>query len=138
MQDIRLTQFFIPVRLQVKSDPENEQVIIDQSIFSWKVEFVRLPFHDALKFAELLELGAKNSTATPVVKGAIGEIAGKSVRALGTGQGRIRLSVKRSKSIAFAVRFTFGLKTQYSWARISAEEARRFAQVLREPNAVNP
>lgn len=137
MQDIRLTQFFFPAWLHVSFDAESDQVIIQQTFFYWKVEVIRLPLHDALKFAEFLEIGAINSMATPVVKGLVGEIKGKSVRPLGIGRTRIKLSVKRSESIAIAVRATFGLKTQYAWARISPEETQRFAKGLREAHLIH-
>ncbi|MFK7802504.1 MAG: hypothetical protein AB8G95_12790 [Anaerolineae bacterium] len=137
MQTIQLTQFIIPVKIHVTSDLKSGYVIITQSFFFWDIEFMRLPFSDANKLAELLEEGIINSTATPIVKGSIGEITAKSVRALGTGRVRTRLSVKRSEFIALAVRATFGLKVQFSWAKISAEEAHRFAVALRELSAVS-
>lgn len=139
MQEIRLNYFFLPIRLQVQSNPGGEHVMILQPTMFGTFEFIRLPVHDAHQLAELLETSAENATATPLVAGTVGEINGIFERALGTGQIRIRLSVKRSDSVRLRIRTSvgsMGRKTGNSTPRISAEEARRFANVLREANAV--
>ncbi|MGB7345954.1 MAG: hypothetical protein WBD20_17180, partial [Pirellulaceae bacterium] len=101
-------------------------------------EFIRLPVGDAHRLAELLETGCQNATAVPMVSGEVGEINGIFVRALGTGQIRIRLSVKRSDSIRFGIRTTLasmGRRTHRSTPNISVDEASRFATILRQANA---
>ncbi|MEO0803982.1 MAG: hypothetical protein AAFY57_17145 [Cyanobacteria bacterium J06642_2] len=140
MQEIRMKYFFLPVLLQVQSNPGGENVIIRRPAVSGTIEFLRLPVHVAHQLAEFLETAAENATATPVVSGQIGEINGDSVRALGTAKVRIRVSVARSNSIRFAIRETvtrLGRKTQHSRPTLSVEEARRFANSLREANVVS-
>lgn len=137
MHEIRMRYFFLPVVLRVQADPGGENVIILKPSLFGTCEFLRIPVQVAHQLAELLETGVDNTTATPVVAGLIGEINGICVRALGTGQVRIRVSVKRSNSVRFAIRESFaglGRKTHYSRPKLSAAEARRFANVLRTAN----
>ena len=134
MQEIRMEYFFIPILLQVQTNPGGKDVIVRQRIFSMNFEFLRLPVNDAIRFAELLETAAGNASNPPIDTEVVGEINGTYVRSLGTGKIRIRLSAKRRDTVRFAVRTKVGLKYQYSWPKLSADEARRFAKALREAN----
>ena len=138
MQEIRLTYMFMPIRLQVQSNPGGEHVIILQRTIIGTFEFIRMPGPDAHQLADMLETGAANATATPAILGAIGELHGIFVRALGTGKIRIRVSVKRSNSVLFAILTSVGRRKQYNnKPKLTVDEAHRFAAALREANATS-
>ncbi|TWU56715.1 hypothetical protein Poly51_26320 [Rubripirellula tenax] len=135
MNEIRLEYFFLPIYLQLQSNPGSEDVVVDQRTILGTFEFLRLPVQAAFHFAALLEQGADNASSTPVVDGDVGEISGIFVRKLGTGSIRVGLSVKRAGSIRLAIYTTVGRKRHRSRPKISVSEARRFATFLRQANA---
>lgn len=136
MQEIRMEYFFLPIHLQVQSNPGGEDVVVLQRTFLGTYEFLRLPVADAHEFAELLETAVENASKTPVDSETIGEINGTFVRALGTGKIRIRLSAKRLGSVRVSIRTAVGLRYTYGRPKITVEEARRFASSVRQANAV--
>ena len=135
MQEIRLTYFCMPYLLNVQSNADRENIIILRTFFFVTYEFIRLPVHVARQWADLLETAAENASATPVISGRIGTIKGESIRPLGTAQVRIKLSVKKRNSIVFGIRETVGRRrTANGRPKISVQEARRFANILRQAN----
>ena len=125
----------MPYLLNVQSNAGSENIIILRTFFFFTYEFIRLPVHVARQLADLLETAAENASATPVISGKIGAINGESVRPLGTAQVRIKLSVKKRNSIGFGIRETVGRRrTANGRPKISVQEARRFANILRQAN----
>lgn len=138
-QDIRLKYFFLPITLRVQANPGGEHVIILRPTFIGTFEFIRLPVDVAYQFAYLLDQAADNASTTPVTSGHVGEINGDTVRRLGTAQTRIRLSVKRPDSVRFAILRTIqqGGRSGYrNTPTLSASEARRFANAVRQATSV--
>jgi hypothetical protein len=136
MQEIRLTYFFLPYLLHVQSNAGSQNVIVQRTFLFFTYEFIRLPVDLAYQFAGLLELAADNASATPVVVGSIGETNGESVRAFGTAQVKIHLSVRKPNIIRFHLRETVGhRRTVNGCPKISPSEARQFASALRQANS---
>jgi len=132
-REVHLKTFlFLPYRLHVQEVLDNDHVVISQRPLFGTIEFFRLSFEKAHKFVEQLEQAAKNASSDPIVSGAVGETMGDSVRALGTGQMRVRLKVVRSNSIRFSTRFNVGRKYYFDRSNIKVGEARKFAALIRE------
>ena len=137
MHEIRMRYFFLSVVLQVESNPGEELVVIHQKTILGTFEFLRVPVQVAYELAGFLETGAHNATAAPVVAGQIGEINGIAVRAMGTLEMRIQISVNRSGAIRFGIRqktTRVGRKIGHHRPKLSVDEAQRFAKALRDAN----